>query len=73
MKRINWVQIPDRNYQFLKPITWNSNTVNSPGSVDKPGDFWYQYQYNSMIFIKIQNEGWTYIVAIRGELDPKRN
>jgi hypothetical protein len=47
--------------------------ANSPGSVDKPGEFWYQYQYNIMIFIKIQNEDSDYIVTICGELDPKRN
>jgi hypothetical protein len=73
IKRINWVQIPDKNYQFLQPITRNSKAVNSPGSVDKQGGFWYQYQYNIMIFIKIQNEDSDYIVAICGELDPKRN
>ncbi len=73
MKRINYVQIPNINYQFLQLITRNSKAANSPGSVDKPGEFWYQYQYNIMIFIKIQNEDSNYTVAIRGELGPERN
>jgi glycopeptide antibiotics resistance protein len=55
MKNSNYSLVPNENYQFLQPITLNLNAANSPGSVDKTGCFWYQYQYNIIIFIKIIN------------------
>jgi hypothetical protein len=55
MENSNCSQVPNKNYLFLRPSVLNLNTTNSPGSVDKTGYFWYQYQYNIMNFIKISN------------------
>jgi len=43
MKNNNYAQVPNKNYQFLQPITLNLIAADSPGSVDKTGCVWYQY------------------------------
>jgi hypothetical protein len=50
MKKNHASQILNKNYDVLQPITSNLKIVNCVGPIDKPGHFWYLYQYNILIF-----------------------